>query len=148
LRADTPTVNLDTGSKMSVEMPTATAPHNQSISALLDAASADAATFRCKAAAPPWAVAEVPTAPPVEPRLLTITQAAEVVPLSAKQLYRVSARPDGPFRKIEGRLMAYEDDLHRWVRSHPTGSESSESRRSSGDGLADRVRRRRKAASA
>ncbi len=48
-------------------MPTATAPHRQSISALLDAASADAATFRCKAAPPPWAVAEVPTAPPVEP---------------------------------------------------------------------------------
>jgi hypothetical protein len=129
-------------------MTTATAPHRQSISALLDAASADAATFRCKAVAPPWAAAEVTPTLVAEPRLLTIAQAAEIVPLSVKQLYRVSARSDGPFRKIEGRLMAYEDDLHRWVRSYPTGLESSESRWPSGDGLADRVRRRRKAASA
>lgn len=122
-------------------MPTATTPHRQSISALLDAASADAATFRCKAAAPLWAVAEVP--PSAEPRLLTIAQAAEVVPLSSKQLYRVAARPGGPFRKVEGRLMVYEDDLHRWVRSHPTGGKRLEPRRQRGGGLAERVRRRR-----
>ncbi len=48
-------------------MPTTTSPHRQSISALLDAASADAATFRCKAAAPPWAASEVPSAVVAEP---------------------------------------------------------------------------------
>jgi len=122
-------------------MPTATAPHRQSISALLDAAFADAATFRCEAAAPPWAAAE--TVAPAEPRLLTIAQAVEVVPLSSKQLYRVAARRGGPFRKVEGRLMAYENDLHRWVRSHPAGCEQSEPRRPGGGGLADRVRQRR-----
>jgi hypothetical protein len=128
-------------------MTTATAPHRQSISALLDAAFADATTFRTKVLAPPWAAADEAPAPAAEPRLLTIADTAEVVPLSTKQLYRVAARADSPFRKVEGRLMAYEADLHRWIKSHPSGAEQSE-RRPGGDGLADRVRRRRKAASA
>lgn len=107
-------------------MPTATAPHRQSISALLDAASADAATFRCKAAAPPWAVAEVP-APQPERRVLSLADAAEVVPLSQKTLYRVAQSGQGPFRKVEGRWLVYANDLHEWVRSHPTGQASGAS---------------------
>lgn len=122
-------------------MPTATATPRPSISALLDAGLADAASYQTTATAPPWAAAE--TVAPAEPRLLTIGQAAEVVPLSSKQLYRVAARRGGPFRKVEGRLMAYEDDLHRWVRSHPTGWAQSKPRRPRGGGLADRVRQRR-----
>jgi excisionase family DNA binding protein len=101
-------------------MPTATTPHRQSISSLLDAASADTATFRCKAAAPPWAVAEVPTPQP-ERRVLSLADAAKVVPLSQKTLYRVAQSGRGPFRKVERRWMVYADDLHEWVRSHPTG---------------------------
>jgi hypothetical protein len=117
-----------------------------SISAMLDAAMADAAVYRTKPCAPPWSAPwdadEAPRAA-AESRLLTIAEAAEVVPLSAKQLYRVAERADSPFRKVEGRLMAYEDELHRWIKAHPTGSKSAESPTADGDSLADRVRRRR-----
>lgn len=65
-----------------------------------------------------------------------------MVPLSTKQLYRVAKRADGPFRKVEGRLMAYEDALHCWIKKHPTGAEQS-SPVAAGDSLAGRVRRRR-----
>jgi hypothetical protein len=75
--------------------------------------------------------------------LLTVSQAAEIVPLSTKQLYRVAASADSPFRKVEGRLMTYETDLHRWIKRHPTGA-PAESPAAAGDTLADRVRRRRK----
>lgn len=115
-----------TGSKICVREMPATTPHRQSISALLDAASADAATFRCNAAAPPWAVTEVPTPQP-ERRVLSLADAAEVVPLSQKTLYRVAQSGRGPFRKVEGRWMVYDDDLHEWVRSHPTGQASGAS---------------------
>ena len=49
---------------------------------------------------------------------MSIEAAAEILPLSARQLYRVAYRGGGPFRKIEGRWMAYESELHAWVRSH------------------------------
>lgn len=101
-------------------MTTATTPHRQSISALLDAALDDSATFWTKAAAPPWAANEAPT-PQSERRLLSLADAAEVVPLSQKTLYRVAQSGRGPFRKVEGRWMVYADDLHEWVRSHPAG---------------------------
>lgn len=57
---------------------------------------------------------------PVEPseHLLTLVEAAAVVPLSAKTLYRVAQRGEGPFHKVEGRWMVYENELHEWVRSH------------------------------
>lgn len=48
-------------------MPTATAPHNQSISALLDAELSDTAAYRTVAVAPPWAASEVPSAVVAEP---------------------------------------------------------------------------------
>lgn len=121
---------------------TATTTALTSISALLDAELPGVATFRCNPAAAPWATAEAKPSRP-EPRLLTIAQAAGIVPLSSKQLYRVAARADSPFRKVEGRLMVYADDLHRWIKSHPTGGEQFEARRPSGGGLAERVRRRR-----
>jgi hypothetical protein len=121
-------------------MPTATK-HPTSISALLDAPAPGTVTFRPKVTTAPWEDAPTPAA---ESRLLTIAEAAGVVPLSAKQLYRVAARPDSPFRKVEGRWVAYEDELHRWIKSHPTGDELSESSAADSDSLADRVRRRRK----
>lgn len=124
-------------------MNTDTTPHRQSISAQLDAPMPGAATFRSKVTTAPWETTPSAPAPAAESRLLTIAEAAEVVPLSAKQLYRVAARPDGPFRKVEGRLMAYEAELHRWIREHPTGAEPSPAA-DDGDSLADRVRRRRK----
>ena len=101
-----------------------------------------AGSFRCKAAAPPWAVDESPPAPAAESRLLTVAQAAAVVPLSTKQLYRVAKREDGPFRKVEGRWMVYEGELHRWIKSHPIGSKSAASEATGS--LADRVRQRRR----
>lgn len=129
-------------------MPTATKQHPGSISAALSAPMPGAATFRPKVTVAPWEpTPSVPT-PAAEPRLLTVTEAAQVVPLSTKQLYRVAEREDGPFRKVEGRLMAYEDALHRWIKSHPTGSKAAESPAAEGDSLADRVRRRRKGGAA
>jgi hypothetical protein len=128
---------------MYLEMPTAIATPRPSISALLDAEIPGAATYWTKAAAPPWAAADEAPTTAAESRLLTIAAAAEIVPLSTKQLYRVAARRGGPFRKVEGRLMAYEDDLHHWIKSHPNGGEPVE-RRPGGGALAERVRRRRK----
>ena len=90
---------------------------------MLDAPMPGAATFRCGPAAPPWAAAEVPTPQP-ERRLLSLADATEVVPLSQKTLYRVAQSGQGPFRKVERRWMVYADDLHEWVRSHPTGQAS------------------------
>jgi hypothetical protein len=116
--------------------------HPTSISAMLDAAASSPTIFRTKAAdaARPWdALADAPAA---ESALLTVAQAAAVVPLSVKQLYRVAKIAGGPFRKVEGRWMAYEADLHRWIKEHPTG-ERSEAPAADGDSLADRVRRRR-----
>lgn len=103
-------------------MPTATATP-RSINALLDAALDGSATFWTKAAAPPWAAAEVPTPQP-QRRLLSLADAAEIVPLSQKTLYRVAQSGRGPFRKVEGRWMVYADDLQEWVCSHPTGQAS------------------------
>ena len=116
--------------------------HPGSITAAAAAPMPGAATFRSKVTTAPWEPAPSAQAPAAESRLLTIAEAAEVVPLSAKQRYRVAEREDGPFRKVEGRLMAYAADLHRWIREHPTGSKPAESP-APGDGLADRVRRRR-----
>lgn len=60
-------------------------------------------------------------------RILTVEESAGVVPLSARQLYRVARRGGGPFRKVEGRWMAYEDELHAWVRSHAPRERSASS---------------------
>lgn len=119
-------------------MPTATK-HPGSISAALDAPMSGAAAFRCAPSAPPWD--DSATAPAAESQLLTIAAAAEIVPLSVKQLYRVAERADSPFRKVEGRWMVYAADLHRWIRSH--AAESKPAAPAVGDSLADRVRRRR-----
>lgn len=117
--------------------------HPDSIAAALDAPMTGAAVWRSNASYPQWDDPPPDDAAGESP-LLTVAQAAEVVPLSAKQLYRVAARPDSPFRKVEGRLMAYADDLHRWIAEHPTGGELSKAPAADGDSLADRVRRRRK----
>ena len=50
-------------------------------------------------------------------KVLTIAEAAEVLPLSEKTLYRLALRGESPFRKLGGRWMAVEDDLIEWVRS-------------------------------
>jgi hypothetical protein len=110
---------------------------------MLDAPAPGTATFRPKATVAPWSPTPSAEAPADESRLLTVADAAAVVPLSAKQLYRVAASEGGPFRKVENRWMVYEADLHRWVREHPNGAESSPAA-DAGDSLADRVRRRRK----
>lgn len=128
-------------------MTTAINPHKpQSISALLDA-PLGGASFQTKPAASPWSSphpadwdAPAPAAPG---RLLTVAEAADETPLSAKQWYRVAEREDGPFRKVEGRLMAYEADLHDWIRKHPTGTKPDTGTAAAGDSLAARVRRRR-----
>ena len=51
-------------------------------------------------------------------RILTVEEAAEIVKLSPRQLYRVAREGRAPFFKPEGRWRIYEDDLHAWVRSH------------------------------
>jgi hypothetical protein len=54
-------------------------------------------------------------------KVLTLADAAEVVPLSKKTLYRVAARGDGPFRKREGKWLTTEEDLIEWVRTGDRG---------------------------
>jgi excisionase family DNA binding protein len=54
----------------------------------------------------------------VRERILSIEEAAEILKLSARQLYRVAREGRGPFRKIEGRWRCYESELHDWFRSH------------------------------
>lgn len=50
-------------------------------------------------------------------RILTIDQAAEIVPLSLSSLYREAPKEDSPFRKRAGRWLTTESDLVAWVRS-------------------------------
>jgi excisionase family DNA binding protein len=50
--------------------------------------------------------------------LLTIEQAAEIVQLSPRQLYRAAREGRAPFFKPENRWRIYESELHAWVRSH------------------------------
>ncbi len=54
-------------------------------------------------------------------RILTLAQAAKVVPLSRTTLYRVAeaGADDSPFRKRGGRWLTSEADLLKWVRSGP-----------------------------
>jgi hypothetical protein len=54
-------------------------------------------------------------------KILTLADAAEIVPLSRRTLYRVATRGDGPFRKREGRWLTTEADLIEWVRSGEKG---------------------------
>lgn len=54
-------------------------------------------------------------------KVLTLADAAEIVPLSKRTLYRVATRGDGPFRKREGRWLTTEADLIEWVRSGERG---------------------------
>lgn len=53
-----------------------------------------------------------------EDRILTLAQAAKVVPLSEQTLRREARKGDGPFVKVANRWMVYEAELHAWVRSH------------------------------
>lgn len=58
--------------------------------------------------------------------ILTIEQAAEVVPLSTKSLYRVAKTdPASPFRKRAGRWMVVREDLIAWVRDGERGKPCS-----------------------
>jgi excisionase family DNA binding protein len=52
-------------------------------------------------------------------QILTLAQAAEIVPLSKSTLYRVAEQggPDSPFRKRGGRWLTTESDLLEWVRT-------------------------------
>jgi predicted DNA-binding transcriptional regulator AlpA len=56
-----------------------------------------------------------------EDRILSLSQAAEIVPLSKSSLYRVASAgtEDSPFHKRAGRWMTTESDLLAWVRNAP-----------------------------
>jgi Helix-turn-helix domain len=54
----------------------------------------------------------------VSDSILTLAQAADVVPLSEKTLRREARKGDGPFLKVANRWMVYEAELHAWVRTH------------------------------
>ena len=49
-------------------------------------------------------------------RVLSIKEAAEIMPLSKWALYRLAESGDSPFRKIAGKWMATEEDIVAWVR--------------------------------
>lgn len=50
-------------------------------------------------------------------KVLTLNEAAEILPISERTLRRLVARGEGPFRKIGGRWLVMEDDLVDWVRT-------------------------------
>lgn len=49
-------------------------------------------------------------------KVLSIKEAAEIMPLSKWALYRLAESGESPFRKIAGKWMATEDDIVDWVR--------------------------------
>lgn len=55
-------------------------------------------------------------------RVLSIKEAAEILPLSKWTLYRLAERGEAPFRKRAGKWMATEDDLIEWVRTGERGT--------------------------
>jgi len=103
-------------------MTTSTAPHRQSISDLLDAPMPGAATFRTKASAPPWAAAEVPTAPPVEvvklpePRVSKQTFARQVG-MSVRWVEQKIAA-GMPCEYVDGRPRLRVTEGEDWLRSN------------------------------
>jgi excisionase family DNA binding protein len=50
-------------------------------------------------------------------KVLTIAEAAKVLPLSKTTLYELAQAGETPFRKRGGRWMATEDDLIEWIRT-------------------------------
>lgn len=58
--------------------------------------------------------------------ILTLAQAAEIVPLSRSTLYRVAeaGAEDSPFWKRGGRWLTIESDLFNWVRQGDRGTTS------------------------
>lgn len=48
--------------------------------------------------------------------VLTIAQAAEIVPLAKSTLYRLAREGEAPFRMRKGRWMVLKSDLLSWVR--------------------------------
>jgi excisionase family DNA binding protein len=64
----------------------------------------------------------------VEERILSIEEAAAIVKLSERQLYRVAREGGGPFRKLQNRWRCYESELHAWFRSHEPRERDSASR--------------------
>lgn len=63
-----------------------------------------------------------------EDAILSIEEAATILKLSERQLYRVAREGRGPFRKLEGRWRCYESELHEWVRSHKPAERDATSR--------------------
>ena len=76
-------------------------------------------------------------------RILTLAQAAEIVPLSTSTLYRVAEAggPDSPFRKRGGRWLTTESDLVQWVRTghRPQAADPMPRVRSEVDDLLEQV---------
>lgn len=58
----------------------------------------------------------------MEMRILSIAEAAQIVPLSEATLYRLAAKGEAPFTKRAGKWMAFESDLYEWVRAGDRGS--------------------------
>ena len=54
-------------------------------------------------------------------KVLTIADAAEVLPFSKWTLYRLAESGEAPFRKRAGKWIATEDDLLEWVRTGERG---------------------------
>lgn len=53
--------------------------------------------------------------------ILSIEEAAQIMPLSKTSLYRAAKEGDGPFRKLRGRWMAHESEISAWVREGERG---------------------------
>lgn len=54
-------------------------------------------------------------------KVLSISDAAKVLPLSENTLYKLAIRGESPFRKRGGKWMATEEDLLEWIRTGENG---------------------------
>lgn len=54
-------------------------------------------------------------------KVLSLKEAAEIMPLSERTLRRLATSGQGPFRKRAGRWMVTEADLEEWVRTGEQG---------------------------
>jgi excisionase family DNA binding protein len=58
-------------------------------------------------------------------KVLSIAEAAKVLPLSRATLYQLAQSGEAPFRKRAGKWMATEADLIEWVRTGERGNRAA-----------------------
>lgn len=78
----------------------------------------------------------------VEQEILTVAEAAELTPWTARTVYRIAKLPDSPFRVVGGRIVTTREDFLDWIRRQPRpgAGDPMPSVRQTVDGILARVR--------